>query len=276
MTQTMVNTVGEGKRKTAGLPGINNQAQSSSRPARFGRYFCRLVLGISIISWLPAVSAHDTPGRMPAISVSGTGSVDAAPDMAIITMTVRREAKTAREALDQNNLAMGDVLQAMKSQGIAARDLQTSGFSINPKITYPKSSAGNRNPQLVGYIVLNTITARIRNLASLGTVLDKSVTLGVNQGGQIQFTNDKPESLIASARSQAMASAIAKATTLVKAAGVSLGNIMEISEHSSAPRPMPMARGAVMAAMKSEESVPVQAGENTYSVTVNVSWLIKQ
>ncbi|WP_152971102.1 SIMPL domain-containing protein, partial [Rhizobium ecuadorense] len=71
------------------------------------------------------------------ISVTGDGESSVAPDMAIVNFAVVKQAKTAREALDENNKAMNDVLAALKSGGIAERDLQTSGFSIQPQYNYP-------------------------------------------------------------------------------------------------------------------------------------------
>lgn len=222
-----------------------------------------------------AVAHNDSAQQLPTIVVSASGKVDVAPDMAILTMTVRREAKTARMALDTNNTAMADVQQAMKSLGIANRDMQTAGFSIQPMMSRPNRNQADRTPRIIGYAVQNTLTVRVRDLPKVGRLLDKAVTLGVNQGGQIQFTNAQPDASISQARANAMKAAMAKASTLVGAAGVRLGKIQNISETSRAPRPMPMARGR-MAAMADSGEVPVQAGENTYSVSVNVTWRIEQ
>jgi len=219
--------------------------------------------------------AHNDAQRPPTITVSASGSVDLAPDMALLSMAVRREGKTARAALDANNAAMGNVQQAMQQLGVARRDLQTSGFSIRPLMSRPNRNQPDRTPKIIGYVVQNTLAVRVRDLNAVGQLLDKAVTLGVNQGGQIQFTNDNPDAAISEARTKAMQAAMAKANTLVSAAGVGLGKILTISETSRAPRPMPMAHGR-MAAMADAGSVPVQAGENSYSVSVNVSWLLRQ
>jgi uncharacterized protein YggE len=233
--------------------------------------------GVATLSSVGSIAmAHGNAGdRPPTISVSASGSVDVAPDMALLTMTVRREAKTARAALDSNNAAMAGVQQAMQALGVAKRDLQTSGFSIRPLMSRPNRNQPDRTPKVIGYAVQNTLSMRVRDLTAVGSLLDKAVTLGVNQGGQIQFTNDNPQAAISEARTKAMQAAIAKANTLVSAAGVGLGKILTISETSRAPRPMPMARGRV-AAMAESGAVPVQAGENSYSVSVNVSWLLRQ
>ena len=225
----------------------------------------------------PSIAAAQEAVEKPAvISVSATGSATVVPDMARLDLSVQRQAKTARAALDANNEAMAAVLAEMKQQGIADRDLQTSNFNIQPQYHYPKSSSGgHKAPKLTGYIVSNSLTVRIRDLAMLGSILDKSVSLGVNSGGGITFTTDKPEPVIEQARKNAVASAIAKARTLTEAAGVNLGRILEISETNRQP-PRPRAMARMETAMAADAAVPIAAGENSYSVTVNIRWELNQ
>lgn len=221
-----------------------------------------------------AVAQDNTP-REAVITVAGEGRSTVAPDMAILSFSVVKDAKTAREALDANNKAMADVLKALKDAGIADRDLQTSGFAVNPQYQYPDNNGGQAQPPvLTGYQVANTLTITLRDLARLGAVIDQSVTLGVNQGGSIQFTNDKPEATITSARKSAVSDAVEKAKTLSEAAGVSLGRIVEIAEQTARPEPVPMMRS--MAKEYAGDAVPIATGENSYSVTVNVTFAIKQ
>ena len=116
---------------------------------------------------------------------------------------------------------------------------------------------------------------RVRDIGNVGAILDTSVSLGVNEGGNIAFTNDNPSDALAQARTEAVKDAMARAETLAAAAGVKTGRILEISEQSFNPRPMPMAR-AEMAMARVADTVPVAAGENTYRVTVSVVYAIEQ
>ncbi|TIP32217.1 MAG: DUF541 domain-containing protein, partial [Mesorhizobium sp.] len=95
--------------------------------------------------------------------------------------------------------------------------------------------------ELVAYQVTNTLSVRVRDVDKTGEILDKAVSLGVNQGGGIAFTNDDPKATITEARKKAVADAMAKAKTLAEAAGVSLGKVLEITDQNIAPVPMPMA-----------------------------------
>ncbi|MFJ7354939.1 SIMPL domain-containing protein [Phyllobacterium sp. NPDC097923] len=222
-----------------------------------------------------AAMADETP--RPRITVTGEGEATAAPDMAIVSLVVLQEKPTAREALTANNETMAKVLDAMKKAGIAERDLQTSGFNIDPRYVYPDNKQGQppQAPKIVGYAVSNSLSVRVRDLKKVGEILDQSVTLGVNQGGNLTFTNDKPEAIVEEARKKAVANAIAKAKTLTAAAGVEVGKVIEISEQTFQPRPYGGAPRAKMMAAEASDSVPVAAGENSYNVTVNVTFELK-
>ncbi len=227
---------------------------------------------------MPALAQENSMTKQPArIVVTGEGSMTMAPDMAVLNLAVLREAKTARDAMTANNEAMSKVLDAMKTAGVEDRDLQTGGLSIQPRYVYPDDKNGLKQPTITGYSVTNSLTVRVRDLSKVGAVLDQSVTLGVNQGGDLSFVNDNPASTINEARKRAVADAVAKAKTLADAAGVGLGPVLEISEQGCPPMPSPIARAQFKAmAAAPADAVPVAAGENSYDVTVNLVFEIKQ
>lgn len=222
-----------------------------------------------------AMASDEKPGT---VSVNGTGVVSAAPDMAVISFGVVREAVTARDALDQNNEAMARVLSELESEGVEPKDMQTSGFSIQPRYVYPKRQSNGEQPapQIVGYTVSNMLTLRIRELDRAGLVMDRVVSLGVNSGGNISFTNADTDTLYRVARAAAVKDAVAKAQTLVESAGVDLGRILEISEGVSGPRPVPLVQARSMAVQEDAGAVPIASGENEYRITVTISWEIDQ
>jgi uncharacterized protein YggE len=214
----------------------------------------------------------------PRILVSGQGSAELAPDMAVLQLIVTREADNARAALDANSAAMAQVIKALRGEGIAERDIQTDNFSIQPKYVYPpqQSQGEHQPPRIVGYTVRNSLAVRVRDLGKLGAIMDQSVTLGVNEGGNILFTNDDPSAAVDQARASAVKDAMARAKTLAAAAGVRLGKVLEISEQSFRPAPAPMMRAEMMMAAPAADAVPVAAGESSYEVTVSLTYAIEQ
>jgi uncharacterized protein len=202
-----------------------------------------------------------------AISVTGEASVSVPPDLAQIDGGVTSEAKTAREASDANNAAMGKVLLALKGAGIEEKDFQTSRLSLQPQ------SAPNRTgpSAIVGYRASNRVTVRLRDVTKVANVIDTLVGAGANEIGGINFMVSQASKLLDEARERAVADARRKAEIYAKAAGVTLGAPLSISEEGNAA-PIPYRRMAVgMAA-----TAPVAQGEETLQVNVSVSWAIKQ
>jgi uncharacterized protein len=212
----------------------------------------------------PALAQTVVPPSV--ISVTGEATVSVPPDQAQIDGGVTSEAKTAREASDANNTAMGKVLLALKGAGIEEKDIQTSRLSLQPQ------SAPNRTgpAAIVSYRASNRVTVRLRDVTKVANVIDALVAAGANEIGGINFVVSQASKLLDDAREQAIADARRKAEIYARAAGVTLGAPLSISEQG-APGPMPFRRMAAGIAA----SAPVAQGEETLAVTVSVSWAIK-
>lgn len=214
------------------------------------------------------------PAYAGTISIEGRGEVMAAPDMAQINSGVTTQGATAREALDANTSAMAELIAELKANGIEARDIQTSGFSVNPNYVYTDERDANGYslpPKINGYQVSNTVTVTVRQLDALGSILDKSVTVGANTVNGVTFSVADPSELYDEARKAAFADARAKAELYATAAGGALDGILAISETQgfNQPQPFPMYARADVAA---SAPVPVQAGELAFAINVNVQW----
>ena len=170
------------------------------------------------------------------LSLSASGAIKTTPDKVDISTGVTSEAKTAREALDQNSEAMTKVVDALKDDGIDPKDIQTTNFSVNPvydQRPYDKPQP----PVVVGYRVTNQVRITLHDTKKLGAILDKVVTLGSNQIDSIEFGVDEPEALKDEARKLAMKNVTANAKLYAEAAGVGLGPILTISEEESSYQP---------------------------------------
>jgi uncharacterized protein YggE len=220
------------------------------------------VLAITLLT-APA-RADDFPS---AISVSGEATVSVAPDLAQIDAGVANDARTAKEASDANNAAMNKVLAALKGAGIAEKDYQTSRLSLQPQYGQNKSTGAT---PVVGFRASNRVTVKIRDVTKVAGIIDTLVGAGANDIGNISFEVTQASKLLDGAREQAVADARRKAEIYAKATGVTLGAPLSVSE-GGAPVPLFKAR------MATPQMAPaaVAPGEETLSVTVNVSWAIK-
>jgi uncharacterized protein YggE len=230
----------------------------------------RVFFTTAIIAGLPLTSPVLAQTALPAmISVTGEATLSVPPDLAQIDGGVTSEAKTAREASEANNAAMGKVLLALKGAGIDEKDFQTSRLSLQPQ-SAPNRTSGP--PVIVGYRASNRVTIRLRDVTKVASVIDTLVGAGANDIGGINFMVSQASKLLDDAREQAVADARRKAEIYAKAAGVTLGAPLSISEEGS---PGPVFRGKMMATAPMA-TTPVAQGEETLSITVSVSWAIKQ
>jgi uncharacterized protein len=229
----------------------------------------RIAVSAAVAATLVAAPALAQTALPPMITVSGEATVSVAPDQAQIEAGVASEAKTAREASEANNAAMSKVLLALKGAGIAEKDYQTSRLSLQPQYAPNRSGPS----PVVGYRASNRVTVRVRDVARLASVIDVLVGAGANDIGGINFTVSNASKLLDGAREQAVADARRKAEIYARAAGVTLGAPLSISEEGA---PGPVLYRAKVASAGMAVSAPVAQGEETLQVNVSVSWAIKQ
>lgn len=229
------------------------------------------LLAAPVLLAAPALAESDFP---PAISVTGEASISTPPDQAQLDAGVTTEAKTAHEAADANNVTMGKVLAALKGAGLADKDVQTSRLSLQPQFANRTPSNPTAPPTIVGYHASNRVTIKLHDVSKVASVIDVLVGAGANDVGGISFSVSEASKLLDDAREKAIADARRKAEIYAKAAGVTLGAPLSISEFGAAP--MPMFRAKMATSGFAAAPTPVAQGEETLSVTVNVSWAIKE
>ena len=253
---------------------ISTQARSPApRGPRRLRRTLTLALGAAVLAGFAATApaqaadaAQANPGR---ITVTGQAEVSAAPDIATVTLGATTEAKTAAQAMQQNSRDLTRVFDALKTAGVAARDMQTSGLSLGPRWSRAENGEARK---VIGFTASNTVTVRVRKLDALGQVLDALVKAGANNINGLQFGVAKPGALQDEARIKAVKDARRKAAQMAEAAGVKLGRVISISDTGGGSRPQPMFRMAVA----ESAPVPVAGGEVNFSANVTVTYALDQ
>ena len=225
---------------------------------------------------LPAAAeAQQAPGVNQTIAgtrldLSVTGETTRVPDVAIISAGVVTRAATARSAIQQNAARMERVIAALRSAGVAERDIQTSSVSLNPEYVYEN----NKAPRLTGYTANNNVTIRFRDIGSSGQILDALVAEGANQINGPNLTIDKPQAAMDEARANAIAASRARAELYARAVGLRVARVVSISEsggyYAPPPPPPPMVErdGAVMAMARTQ----VVPGEQKLQVSLAMTF----
>jgi uncharacterized protein len=202
------------------------------------------------------------------ITVSGTSQVAGTPDTLMLSMSVTAQAGTISKAMDQANGAASRVYAALKSGGVAAKDLQTTNLQVQPNYSYPS----NGNPVLDGYVVSESLSAKLRDLRRAGGLISAATAAGGNAArvDGIGLDLEDTGSLVSAARDKAVADARSKAEQYAKAVGRPLGPVTTLSE--TVAQPTPVDYSVRMTASAAEKAVPIQAGSQTVSVTVTVTY----
>jgi uncharacterized protein len=207
---------------------------------------------------------------IPQIAVSSRGEVKVVPDRANIQISVQTRAETAAAAATENAKKQKAVIDALRSLGIDAKDISTSGYNVYPEQRYEP----NREPVIVGYNVTNTLGVELKSINLVGPAIDAALAKGANMINSLQFYASNTEA----ARQEAIAIAVRKARSdadaAAHAAGGSINGLLEISVGAyfpPPPRPITMmAKGMATADMAA--NTPISAGDQTVAVDVSTRW----
>jgi uncharacterized protein len=202
----------------------------------------QVVLGVLVGLWLAGSAAAQTERE---IVVTGEGRIEVTPDMATVGGGVETQAETAEAALAANAERMQRVIEAVTATGVARQDLQTNQIGLFP--VYREQEGGSPVPEVIGYIARNMLQVRVREIPTLGAVLDAMAAAGANRMDGITFGIAEPRVHLDAARRAAVADARAKAALLAEAAGVGLGPVVAIRETQPFNQPFPMRAQADMA-----------------------------
>jgi len=208
-----------------------------------------------------------SPGGDGKITVTGSGTATGTPKQLVLSMGVQVNSYSVASAVAEANQAQRRVIRALEARGVAAADIQTANFSIQPNYR-----GGSQVP--TGYGVSEQLTATLNDLPRAGSQIQAAVSAGGNattvDGVSLNLTDTGP--LLASARQHAISDARAKATEYASALGERISAVISVSDQTQVS-PYPMFFGAGAAAMP-RASVPIRPGTQQVSAQVTVVFAI--
>jgi uncharacterized protein YggE len=212
-------------------------------------------------------------GSPTGITATGTGRAFGEPDVAVITVGVNVQRETVAQAREDAAAAQQAVIDSLKANGVADEDIQTVQFSVYPQYDYtPTRPQG----EIIGYVVSNVVTAKVRDLDTTSEVIDEATLAGGNdavvQG--VAFTIDDPTELQEVARRDAVAQARRQAEQLADAAGVDLGKLVYVSE-SGGFIPFERGIGGADAAAQVPVASPIEPGQVEVNITVTLQFALE-
>lgn len=235
----------------------------------------RLTLALLLLA-TPAVAQQGPPPPAgppaPVIVTSGDAVVKRAPDRAWVTIGAESRARTAAEAQRLNTDAMTAVIEQIKSSGIPADAVQTTGYNLQPEFDY----AGGKQT-LRGYVARNQVQVRVDALAKTGDVIAAAVATGATNVSGVRFDLKDRDGVEREALRLAVQDARGRATAAASGAGVTIDRILRIEEQREMvdiPRPMSM-NMATVESRAAQASVPIEAGDIEVRARVTLTVAIR-
>jgi uncharacterized protein len=210
-----------------------------------------------------AATAADPPAHT--ISVSASGKVTVVPDVARLSVGVTITKSTVKAARDAAAGVITNIVAAVKGQGVAEADIQTSSLSLYPQ--YAKGSS----TKITGYTIGQQLQITVRDLDKAGDVVDVSTAKGATEVNGISFELGDPAKAMNDARASAISAAQTSAQAMASAGHVTLGSVVSITDVSPS---MPIYTGSLRQMSAADAATPIQVGTQDVSVMVNVVFAI--
>jgi len=232
-----------------------------------------LVITAIVLFSLVLSACGGTAAQPRSLSVSGTGTVSMAPDIAYVYIGVHTENPDIAQAVASNNTQAQAVMAALRNSGVDAKDIQTSNFSVYTSNNYDKLTG---EISASSFAVDNTVYVTVRDLTKLGSLLDTAIKAGANNINSVSFDLADKTAAMQQARQKAMTDAGDLAAELSKTAGLTLGGIQTLSYTESGPIYYAAGMGGGGGGGPAASvPAPINPGQIQLTATVNVTYNVK-
>jgi uncharacterized protein YggE len=252
----------------------------AARILPFSHPVMRLV-SFAVVSTLVLAGPHRVAAQTPApsagvqgmvgtIAVSAMGEEQVTPDRARVTIGVQTQAATSALAAERNGRIQRAILDTLRALGIASEQITTTGFNVYPEQVYDQPT---RRTRITGYNVVNQVVVEVRRIDQVGAVLDASLAKGANQVASLQLYSSQAEAVRRRALANAVERARADAEAIARAAGGTLGGVVELTSGVQPERPRPMMVEMQAARAADAGSTPIAEGSQTVTAMVTARYL---
>ena len=216
------------------------------------------------------------------IWVSGSGQISMEPDLAILNLGVESMADSVADANSSAANAMDAILTSLMENGVEELDIQTHNFNVRPLYEWIEIDENGRRSsrrELVGYEVTNSLTAKIRDLETVGTLIDEVISAGgdATRFDGIRFTVEDTSEVMSQLREKAVTDAMEKAQQIADVAGVTLGSLEYLADSSVRTQDVSPYAQPQLAFARADEGAPtsISGGELEVSLTVQTAFSIQ-
>lgn len=225
-------------------------------------FLLSLFLFTKLFGPIPFSVTSVTTNKTTTFDVTGEGKVTVKPDIATVTAGISANGATVKTVQDQINAVATKVSSAVKAQGVADKDIQTTNYNVSPEYDYTNGQ------RIKGYQASTNLSIKVRDINKVNQVIDASIGNGANQISGINFDVDDKSKAENQARQIAVDQAKKKAENAAKIAGLKLGKIINYSENFQGIRPIMMANSLAKEAVG---GVPTQVESGSTDITIDVT-----
>ena len=219
---------------------------------------------------IAGVSAQTPAPTVPVLATSGQGEAKVTPDRASVLVNVQTRAATAAAAAADNATRTRSVSDAIVRVGVPKDQLTTEGYTVYPEMQYDKNGGA---PRVSGYVVTNSVRAETRRPEQAGVIVDAALSAGANMINNLSFYASSIDEARRQAIAMAVGSARADAEAMARAAGGTLGLLIELSTGGPTMPPRPMFDMAARSkSVMQQVETPVNPGQQTVTVFVQAKW----
>ena len=235
--------------------------------------FVLALISVPIAAW----SDDSTKPEIPTVTVVATGSVAATPDTAFVTLGMDTAGKSLADTQRQNSAVIQKVLERLRELKIEKERIQTAAFTVSPQYKPPPkrpSDSPPAPPEIVGYMISNTITIEVRDVEKVGAVIEEVLSAGANHFHGLRWALRDEQQARLNALKIAAGKAREKAAALSEAVNVKLGRLVNVTEGSQVVHPTPRLGRAMAAFEGPSVEVPISSGEMKVEATVTLIYEI--
>lgn len=257
---------------------------------KFWQVLIIILAAILLIGGLALVAAIWQPWKTNArtIDVTGEGKVTGTPDVYRVSVGFEVTTKTVEDGQKQLNAQVDQLVEGVKKEGVAEKDIQTEEISSTPKndgdvsISSEGTESSSGNTETKEYLNRVTITITIREQNKQEVIWNAIAKTKPTSfyGPTLTFSDERLKELKDEARTKAVEDAQKKAEDLAKASGDKVGKTISITETSSANDyyyPLFKSENAAnLDSVGSQELLKaIQPGGNEVVVNVKVTFRLK-
>ncbi len=252
----------------------NNDKKVPAQAGGVGAVIIFFILLFVFTKWGPAINfSTSTQSKGEPFVVSGEGKVFVTPDIAKVTLGIEESGTSLKTVQNAVNTKSNTLTDELKKMGIAESDIKTTSYNV-----YPQRDFTSSTQRITGYQVSINYEVTIKDFDKVNDVMVAATAAGANIVGNVSFDLKDETKLekMNEARVKAVAAAKDKAEGLSKAAGITLGSIINVSESQSQDiRPVAYLADKAVSGMGGEVAVAqpaIQAGTSEISVVISLSY----